>query len=102
MESVQDLLSLGHILEDCVYKNDLKRKHEDEVQSVESPKKARTVNCLDYSEYLARVGSFTDPCWWRQVLPARSSLLPQHLARHGWTARRVEGDPMWVQCTSCR
>ena len=100
MESVQDLLSLGNILEDCVYKNDLKRKHEDE--EVQSPKKARTVNCLDYSDYLARVGSFTAPCWSRQVLPARCSLLPHHLARHGWAARTVDGDARFVQCTSCR
>ena len=54
METVQDLLSLGNTLEDCVYKNDLKRKHEDE--ETQSPKKARTVNCLDYTDYLARVG----------------------------------------------
>ena len=36
MESVQDLLSLGNILENCVYKNDLKRKHDDEED--QSPK----------------------------------------------------------------
>ena len=100
MESVQDLLSLGNILEDCVYRNDLKRKHEED--QVPSPKKARTVNCLDYTEYLARVGSFTDPCWSRHVLTSGCSLLPQHLARHGWLARTVEGDARFVQCTSCR
>ena len=100
MESVQDLLSLGNILEDCVYKNDLKRKHDGEED--QSGKKARTVNCLDYSDYLARVGSFTAPCWASHVLPSRCSLLPHHLARHGWLARTVEGDARFVQCISCR
>ena len=100
MESVQDLLSLGNILEDCVYKNDLKRKHEED--QVPTPKKARTVNCLDYTEYLARVGSFTDSSWCRHALPARCSLLPHHLARHGWQAKTVGGDARFVQCLSCR
>ena len=106
MESVQDLLSLGNILEDCVYRNDLKRKHEDDSVSIsdpaQSPKKARTVNCLDYAAYLARVGSFTDSYWCRHALPSRCFLLPHHLARHGWQARTVEGDARFVQCTSCR
>ena len=106
MESVQDLLSLGNILEDCVYRNDLKRKHEADSEpsgeEVQPGKKARTVNCLDYSAYLARVGSFTDSCWSRHALPASCSLLPHHLARHGWQARTVEGDARFVQCTSCR
>ena len=100
MESVQDLLRLGNTLEDCLYRNDLKRKHE--AEETECAKKVRTVNCLDYTDYLARVGSFTDPCWARYVLPAKCSLLPQHLARHGWLAKTVAGDARFVQCTSCR
>ena len=102
MESISDLHNLGNILEDFVYKNDLKRKYEEEPPSLESPKKARTVNCLDYGDYLARVGSFTDFCWTRSVLPSSCLLLPQHLARYGWVARTVSGDGRFVQCSSCR
>jgi len=103
MESIQDLHNLGNTLEDFVYKNDLKRKHEeDQVPTVQSPKKARTVNCLDYDHYLARVGSFTDSCWSTNVLTSSCPLLPQHLARHGWVAKTQAADARFVQCNSCR
>ena len=105
MESIQDLHRIGNILEDFVYKNDLKRKHEeDKVPSspVHSIKKPRTVNCLDYDQYLARVATFTDSCWSRNVLNSSCPLLPQHLARYGWQAKTVSGDARFVQCSSCR
>ena len=103
MESVQDLHNLGNILEDFVCRNDLKRKHErDEGPTAQTPKKTRTVNCLDYEDYLERVGTFTHSCWSRNVLSSHCLLLPQHLARYGWIAKSVSGDGRFVVCISCR
>jgi len=102
MNSVEDLHNLGNLSEDFVYKKDLKRKLPEDAIKLTSPKRSKIIHSLDYQAYKDRVLTFTDPAWCCYSFISSSCLLPQQLARYGWSAKEDKDTPRFVQCVSCK
>jgi len=100
---VEDLHNLGNLIEDFVYKKDLKRKLPEDARNIKtSPKRSKVVHSLDYQAYKERVSSFSDPAWCCFTFVSSSCLLPHQLARYGWSAKDDKDNPRFVQCVSCK